>query len=107
MSSMNCAGDQFVDRSRQAQAMNRHTTAQLQGIVASLSEHIDVLRACDLREARELLSIAKLELQMRIYGISDEELRAFCEAVEQQRRARATGKVLKFTPRAKNRKSMG
>ena len=87
--------------------MNRDTTARLQAIVASLSEHIDVLRACDLPEARQLLSIAKLDLQMRIYGISDEELHAFCAAIEKEHRARVTGKVLKFTPRLKGVKSTG
>ena len=46
--------------------MNRNTAAQLQGIVASLGEHIDVLRACDLPEARTTPLIAKLDLQMRI-----------------------------------------
>jgi hypothetical protein len=89
------------------QAMNRHTAAQLQGIVASLGEHIDVLRACGLPEARQLLSIAKLDLQMRIYGISDEELRAFCKALERQYCTRETGEVLKFTPRPKAAKSAG
>jgi hypothetical protein len=87
--------------------MNRDTTAQLQGIVASLGEHIDVLRACGLPEARQLLSIAKLDLQMRIYGISDEELHAFCAALERRQCARVNGKVLKFTPRAKAAKSTG
>jgi hypothetical protein len=87
--------------------MNRNTAAQLQGIVASLGEHIDVLRDCDLPEARQLLSIAKLDLQMRIYGISDAELRAFCKELERRRCARVTGKVLKFTPRPKAAKSTG
>jgi hypothetical protein len=87
--------------------MNRDTTAQLQGIVASLGEHIDVLRACGLPEARQLLSIAKLDLQMRIYGISDEELRAFCAALERRQCARVNDKILKFTPRPKAAKSTG
>jgi hypothetical protein len=100
--------------------MNRRTTARLQGIVASLSEHIEVLRACGLREARQLLTIAKLDLQMRIYGISDEELRAFCAALEarncarncegvtgRQHGPRATGKLLKFVPRPKASKLTG
>ncbi len=88
--------------------MNRDTAVRLQGIVASLGEHMDVLRACGLPEARHLLSIAKLELQMRLYGISDDELRAFCAAIERQhRRPSVTGKVLKYTPRAKSVKSTG
>jgi hypothetical protein len=95
--------------------MDRDTAARLQGIVASLGEHIDVLRACGFPEARQLLSIAKLDLQMRIYGISDEELHAFCRALQRQHRTRVsdrqhcaqvTGKVLKFTPRPK-RKAAG
>jgi len=87
--------------------MNRDTAVRLQGIVASLGEHIDVLRACDLPEARQLLSIAKLELQMRIYGISDDELQAFCAALKRRDRARVTAKILKFTPPPKCDKSAG
>jgi hypothetical protein len=96
--------------------MNRDTAAQLQVIIASLGEHIDVLRDCGLPEARQLLSIAKLDLQMRIYGISDAELRVFCKALERrhcvrptdrQHCARVTGKILKFTPRPKAVKSTG
>jgi hypothetical protein len=105
---MNCTRDQFVDRTSRAQAMNRDTAVRLQGIVTSLGEHMDVLRACGLPEARHLLSIAKLELQMRLYGISDDELRAFCAAIERQHyRPPVTGKVLKFTPRAKSLKPAG
>jgi hypothetical protein len=85
--------------------MNSETADRLRGIVASLNEHIDVLRACGLSDARQLLSIAKLDLQMRIHGISDEELRAFCEALEMQDRPNLTAEILAFRPRKKNKSS--
>jgi len=78
--------------------MNKETANRLEGIVASLTEHIDVLRACGLSEARQLLSIAKLDLQMRIHGISDEELHALCDVLEMQECPKLSAEVIKFTP---------
>jgi hypothetical protein len=57
-------------------------TERLNVIVAALNDYIDVVRACDLDETAGLLRMAKLDLQMRIHHISDEELQALCEALE-------------------------
>src|SRR5260370_7623263 len=57
-------------------------TERLNGIVATLNDYIDVVRAYDLDETAALLRMAKLDLQMRIHDISDEELQALCEALE-------------------------
>jgi hypothetical protein len=57
-------------------------TERLNGIVAALNDYIDVVRAYDLDETVALLRMAKLDLQMRIHDISDEELQALCEALE-------------------------
>jgi hypothetical protein len=58
-------------------------TERLNGIVKALSDYIDVVRSYDLDGTAALLRMAKLDLQMQIHDISDEELQALCEAVEQ------------------------
>ena len=80
--------------------MNKETAERLERIVASLTEHIDVLRACGLSEAPQLLSIAKLDLQMRIHGISDDELNALCDVLEMQESPKLTADVIQFRPAA-------
>ena len=57
-------------------------TERLNGIVEALTEYIDVVRAYDMDGTATLLGMAKLDLQMHIHDISDEELQALCEVVE-------------------------
>jgi len=64
-------------------------TERLNGIVAALNDYIEVVRAYDLDETAGLLRMAKLDLQMRIHDISDEELQALCEALERGQAAAA------------------
>jgi hypothetical protein len=47
-----------------------------------------------------MLAIAKLDLQMRLHGISDEELNALCEALESANQRSQTGKVIDLASRA-------
>ena len=77
--------------------------AQLGEIVTSLNEYIDVMRSCDLHDTAYLLSVCKLDLQMRIHEISDDELRAFCDALEEAISSQATGVVIDLQPRARHR----
>jgi hypothetical protein len=83
--------------------MKKCTEDRLEEIVTSLSQHIDTLHACGLHETRRLLSIAKLDLQMRIHGISDAELRALCATLEAKCGRRATAEVIEFRARAKQK----
>jgi hypothetical protein len=85
--------------------MDRHTADRIEGIIAALSEHIDVLAACGFAEARQLLSIAKLDLQMRVHGISDQELRALCDALEDRPCANPPADVIEFAPARRSKKS--
>jgi hypothetical protein len=85
--------------------MDSDTADRLAGIVSSLGEHMDTLDSCGLREARQLLSVVKLDLQMRIHGISDHELRALCEVLERQQYRQLPGNVIAFTPRQRKKKS--
>ena len=63
--------------------MRTNKTERLNGIVAALNDYIDLVRAYDLDGTAALLRMAKLDLQMHIHDISDEELQALCEAVEE------------------------
>jgi hypothetical protein len=67
-------------------------TERLNGIVAALNDFIDVVRAYDLEDTAALLRMAKLDLQMHIHDISDEELQALCEAVSQPPAVQAGGR---------------
>jgi len=58
---------------------------RLSGIVAALSEYINVVRRYHLRATAVLLDAAKLDLQMRIHSISDQEFHALCDALETAR----------------------
>ena len=57
-------------------------TERLNGIVEALTEYIDVVRAYDMDGTATLLGMAKLDLQMHIHDISDEEVQALCDVVE-------------------------
>ena len=63
--------------------MRTNKTERLNGIVAALNDYIDLVRAYDLDGTAALLRMAKLDLQMHIHDISDQELQALCEAVEE------------------------
>jgi hypothetical protein len=56
---------------------------QLQAIIAATDQHIRALQALGLSSTARLFAIAKLDLMMRMHGISEAEFRAFCEALEQ------------------------
>ena len=62
-------------------------TERLSGIVEAFSEYIDVVQAYDLADTAALLRMVKLDLQTHIHDISDEELKALCEAVEEHQAA--------------------
>jgi hypothetical protein len=54
---------------------------RLHDVVTALDGHIGTVRAEGLDHTATLLSMAKLDLQMQIHGISDAELRALSDAV--------------------------
>jgi hypothetical protein len=51
---------------------------QLVSVIQSLSDHAALLRKRGWKDSVQLLEIAKLDLQMRVHTISDQELRALC-----------------------------
>jgi hypothetical protein len=62
--------------------MQPSRTERLNGIVAALSEYINVVRGYDMQATAVLLDMAKIDLQTRIHAISDREFRALCDALE-------------------------
>jgi hypothetical protein len=54
---------------------------RLHDLVTALEAHIGTARAEGLEFTAALLAMAKLDLQMTIYGITDAELRALSDAV--------------------------
>jgi predicted Zn-dependent protease len=68
----------------QGPSMNEDGAKRLAAIVTALDAHIALLRGYDFHETAALLAIAKLDLQIKIHGISDQELRALCEYIEAQ-----------------------
>jgi hypothetical protein len=67
---------------------------RLRDLVTALDSHIGTVRAQGLDHTAALLAMAKLELQMRIHGITDAELRALTEAVAAGRKPAAQCEVI-------------
>ena len=92
-------GPAFVGPCCGVLAMTEDMAERLQAILATLDDHIDVLRRFELDGTAHMLAIAKLDLQMRVHGISDEELSALCEALESTRHRSRNGKVIDLASR--------
>jgi len=58
--------------------MTKDKAARLQAIIDATDRHIAELRSFGLHDTAEIFAVAKLDLQTRLHGISDEELEAFC-----------------------------
>lgn len=55
---------------------------ELEAIIKSLDEHIAVTRSQNLSLTTQLLAMAKLNLQMTLHEITDQELRELCGAAD-------------------------
>jgi hypothetical protein len=55
---------------------------QLQAIVAATNQHIRTLHALGLGSTAKIYAIAKLDLLMQMHGISEQEFKAFRDALE-------------------------
>jgi hypothetical protein len=80
--------------------MTKDMAERLRAILATLDDHIEVLRSLELGDTAQMLAIAKLDLQMRLHGISDAELSALCEALEAANQRSQSGKVIDLASRA-------
>jgi hypothetical protein len=80
--------------------MTRDITERLRPVLAAIDDQIDVLRGLGLDGTAQLLAIARLDLQMRLHGISHEELDALCEALESANRNSRIAEVIDLASRA-------
>ena len=72
---------------------------RLRDLVTALDAHIGTVRAQGLGHTAALLAMAKLELQMRIHGITDAELRALTEAVTARQKPAAQCELIDLASR--------
>jgi hypothetical protein len=74
---------------------------QLEEVLRSIGEAIEVVRVCKCDSAASLLEMAELELRMKIHDISEAELSAFCHELE-NRTAPTRGQVIQLRPKFEN-----
>ena len=79
--------------------MTNDMAERLQAILAAIDNHMEVLRGFGLGSTARMLAIAKLDLQMRLHGISDEELSALCEVLDSWDRRLRDAKVIDLASR--------
>ncbi len=72
---------------------------RLEEALRSISEAIEVVRACKCESAAALLEMAELELRMKIHDISEAELSAFCHELENRVSMRGRGQVIPLRPK--------
>jgi hypothetical protein len=72
---------------------------RLDSLIGSLSAQISFLRSSGLNEPAKLLEMAKLEIQLRIHTISDQELRELCSLQHGQEQTAADASPDRFMTR--------
>jgi hypothetical protein len=87
-------------RNDESLVMTQDIAERLRPVLAAIDDHIDVLRGLGLDDTAQLLAIARLDLQMRLHGISHEELDALCEALESANRNSRIAEVIDLASRA-------
>jgi hypothetical protein len=63
--------------------------AHLRSVIATLEVNRAALVECANPEAAQILTLAILQLRMRLHRIGEEELEALCEAVQMEQADRA------------------
>jgi hypothetical protein len=64
--------------------MEYPAATQLKAMARSLQEHINVANDLHLSFTAQLLAMAVLEITTKIHGISQQELHALCERIEEK-----------------------
>ncbi|MDI1344538.1 MAG: hypothetical protein PSV22_10625 [Pseudolabrys sp.] len=71
----------------------------LEDVLGSISEAIQVVRACKCDSAAALLEMAELELRLKVHDISEAELSAFCHELENRVKGPQRGQVIRLRPK--------
>jgi len=69
--------------------MKPNTDERLERAIAKLDELIPLVREAGLAQSELFLEMAKLQLQLDLNGITDDEFGAFCDALESRKFAAA------------------
>jgi hypothetical protein len=69
--------------------MKPNTDERLERAIEKLDELIPLVREAGLAQSELFLEMAKLQLQLDLNGITDDEFGAFCEALESRKFASA------------------
>ena len=64
--------------------METPTDTQLKSMARSLQEHIKLANDLNLNFTAQLLAMAVMEITTKIYGITQQELDALCERIEEK-----------------------
>jgi len=80
-------------KSESTDCVGEDVAAHLNEVIGTLERYIDVTAGFGLGLAAELLRMARLDLLMRLYGISDEELQALREALDDPKKAGSKNKT--------------
>jgi len=62
--------------------MGQNTDERLERAITALDELIALVREAGLRQSGLFLDMARLQLQLELNGITDEEFSQFCDAIE-------------------------
>jgi hypothetical protein len=79
--------------------MNDEMLEQLREMAATLGTQIDIARRHGLKDTALLLSMAKLDIDLKIHGISEGELRALTDVLEARRAESASATVIDLMAR--------
>jgi hypothetical protein len=82
--------------------MTETKAAVLQAIIEATNRHIRMLQSFGLDDTAKIFAIAKLDLQTKLHDISDEELEAFCQAVD-LKGGLGAAEVIDFAARKSNK----
>jgi len=84
---------------RQGSSMNKETVEQLREMAEMLKAQIEVARRHGLKDTALLLSMAKLDVELKVHGISEGELRALTDLLEARRSESASATVIDLMAR--------
>jgi ribosomal protein S13 len=91
-------------KSESTDRMREDMERQLNEVIGTLERYIDVTSGFGLDLAAWLLRMAKLDLLMRLHGISDEELQALREALDDGNEKSSENKIARRTRSSISRK---
>ncbi len=61
-----------------------HADPRLDKLIEQLTTMFELARECECDDAARLIGMARLDVQMRMHAISDDELRIYCSALAER-----------------------